>query len=42
MPMKTPFELEIVNDNDDNDNGDKVCVNFADSIEKIYPKKQVE
>ncbi len=26
MPMKTPFELEIVNDNDDNDNGDKVCV----------------
>lgn len=25
MPMKTPFELEIVNDNDDNDNGDKVC-----------------
>ena len=29
MPMKTPFELEIVNDNDDNDNGDKVCVNFC-------------
>ena len=34
MPMKTPFELEIVNDNDDNDNdnGDKVCTMY-------YPRK---
>ena len=31
MPMKTPFELEIVNDNDDNDNGDKVCT----TLEKV-------
>ena len=31
MPMKTPFELEIVNDNDDNDNGDKVCA----TLEKV-------
>ena len=33
MPLKTPFELEIVNDNDDNDNGDKVCAML------YYPRK---
>ena len=45
--MKTPFELEIVNDNDDNDNGDKVCAMyyprkswmiFTDSIDDISKK----
>ena len=34
MPMKTPFESEIVNDNDDNDNGDKVCT-MCTTLEKV-------